>query len=148
MLRFLSILVISGASIALLSAWRRGRKPLSEARQGSQDRDAQRATENAPLAGVDQIAGAQGGTGPLTGPVLTTTSPAPPVAGQAPFQGDTDSDVVAEVLKTEPPPLARTAGVSPELSRIVAKAMRKNRDERYASAAQLLAELQKELKRS
>jgi serine/threonine protein kinase/TolB-like protein len=65
------------------------------------------------------------------------------IAGRAPFQGDTDSDVVAEVLKTEPPPLGRKSrGVSAELSRIVAKAMRKNRDERYASAAQLLAELQ------
>jgi serine/threonine protein kinase/tetratricopeptide (TPR) repeat protein len=64
------------------------------------------------------------------------------IAGRAPFDGDTDSDVVAEILKTEPPPLSEAApGVPPELARIVAKAMRKNRDERYESAAQLAADL-------
>jgi TolB-like protein/Flp pilus assembly protein TadD len=65
------------------------------------------------------------------------------IAGKAPFQGDTDSDVVAEVLKTDPPPLARAKrGVPGEFSQIVAKAMRKNRDERYESAAHLLTDLQ------
>jgi len=64
------------------------------------------------------------------------------LAGQAPFRGDTDSDVVAEILKTDPKPLTQAAsGVPPELSRIVARAMRKNRDERYESAAQMLSEL-------
>lgn len=64
------------------------------------------------------------------------------VAGRAPFDGDTDSDVMAEILKTEPPPLGEAAaGVPPELTRIVTRALRKNRDERQQSAAQLLAEL-------
>lgn len=64
------------------------------------------------------------------------------IAGRAPFDGETDSDVVAEILKTEPPPLSEAAaGVPPELSRLVARAMRKNRDERQESASQLLAEL-------
>ena len=64
------------------------------------------------------------------------------IAGHAPFRGETDSDIVAEILKTDPPPLAQAVpGVPVELSRIVAKAMRKNRDERQESAAQLLAEL-------
>lgn len=64
------------------------------------------------------------------------------VAGRAPFDGDTDSDVVAEILKTEPPPLGTAAsGVPPQLARIVARALRKNRDERQESAAELLAEL-------
>ena len=31
------------------------------------------------------------------------------IAGKPPFQGDTDSDVVAEILKTEPPPLTQAA---------------------------------------
>ncbi len=62
------------------------------------------------------------------------------VAGKAPFQGDTDSDVVAEILKTEPPPLAEAKpGAPPALSRIVSTAMRKKRDERYEDAAQMLA---------
>jgi len=64
------------------------------------------------------------------------------LAGQAPFKGDTDSDVVAEILKTEPQPLSQAVpGVPPELSRIVARAMRKNRDERYESAALMLDDL-------
>jgi TolB-like protein len=64
------------------------------------------------------------------------------VAGKAPFDGETDSDVVAEILKTEPPPLAgAAAGVPAELSRIVGRGLSKNREERYPSAAQLSAEL-------
>ena len=64
------------------------------------------------------------------------------LAGRAPFEGDTDSDVVAEILKTEPPLLSEVVpGVPAELSRIVAKALRKNRAERYDSSAQLLLEL-------
>jgi serine/threonine protein kinase len=64
------------------------------------------------------------------------------IAGRAPFEGETDSDVMAEILKTEPPPLEEAApGAPAELARIVAKAMRKNRDERYESAAQLAADL-------
>ncbi len=62
------------------------------------------------------------------------------IAGRPPFQGDTDSDVVAEILKTDPPPLAQAVpGVPAALSQIVVRAMRKNRDERYENAAQLLA---------
>ncbi|HUA57308.1 MAG TPA: protein kinase [Verrucomicrobiae bacterium] len=63
-------------------------------------------------------------------------------AGQAPFQGDTDSDVFAEILKTDPTPLRQIVpGVPMELSLIVSKAMRKNRDERYENAGQMLAAL-------
>ena len=64
------------------------------------------------------------------------------LAGKTPFQGDTDSDVVAEILKTDPPPLAQAApGVPAELSRIVARAMRKNREDRYQAAEEMLADL-------
>ena len=65
------------------------------------------------------------------------------IAGRAPFEGDTDSDVLAEILKTEPPPIEQVnPGVPRELTRIVCKAMRKNRDERYESAVQMLGDLQ------
>jgi len=64
------------------------------------------------------------------------------IAGRAPFEGDTDSDVVAAILMTEPPPLAEAVpGVPAELSRIVARAISKNRDDRHESAAQLRDEL-------
>jgi serine/threonine protein kinase/Tfp pilus assembly protein PilF len=64
------------------------------------------------------------------------------VAGKAPFEGATDSDVVAELLKTDPPPLDQVAAdVPPELSRILATAMCKDREGRYQDAAAMLAEL-------
>lgn len=49
-----------------------------------------------------------------------------------PFEGETPSDTLAAILKSEPLPLSRVApGVPSELNRIVTKALRKDRDERY-----------------
>jgi TolB-like protein len=63
-------------------------------------------------------------------------------AGRAPFHGDTDSDYMAEVLKTEPAPLSDfLPGVPPELAAIVSKAMAKDREQRYQSAAEFAADL-------
>lgn len=46
------------------------------------------------------------------------------VSGRIPFEGATQSDVMAEILKTDPPPLDRAApGVPPTMSRIVAHGM-------------------------
>jgi serine/threonine protein kinase len=54
------------------------------------------------------------------------------VAGRPPFDGKTNGDVMAAILRSEPPPLARFAPDAPaELERIVRKALRKNPDERY-----------------
>jgi serine/threonine-protein kinase len=65
------------------------------------------------------------------------------LSGRPAFNGDTDSDVLAEILKTDPPRLDRVAPAAPpELARIVAKAMEKDREQRYATAAELLADLQ------
>jgi serine/threonine protein kinase/tetratricopeptide (TPR) repeat protein len=62
--------------------------------------------------------------------------------GRAPFQGVTDSYVVAEILKTDPPPLNQVVpGMDVELTRIVAKAMCKDREHRHQNAGELLAEL-------
>lgn len=65
------------------------------------------------------------------------------LTGQAPFQGETTSDVIAEILKSEPVALATAVpGLSPQLEAIVQRAIRKNRDERYQSAADVLHDLQ------
>ena len=54
------------------------------------------------------------------------------LARRKPFEGDTPSDTLAAILKTEPQPLARvTHGVPSELVRIVNKSLRKDREERY-----------------
>lgn len=63
--------------------------------------------------------------------------------GVVPFQGQTGSDVLAGILKTEPLPLRRHSPDIPSaLQRIVRKALRKDREERY----QLVKELALDLK--
>jgi serine/threonine protein kinase/tetratricopeptide (TPR) repeat protein len=64
------------------------------------------------------------------------------VAGRRPFEGTTKSHVVVSILEKEPPPIARYAEeVPPELERIVAKALVKDRDERYQVVKDLLIDL-------
>jgi eukaryotic-like serine/threonine-protein kinase len=64
------------------------------------------------------------------------------VAGIKPFAGDTPSDVLAAVLKTEPPPVTRVAPEVPaELERIIKKSLRKDREERYQGVKDLLVDL-------
>ena len=54
------------------------------------------------------------------------------VAGCAPFERPTPSEVIALILEREPPPLTRYVRNVPErLQEIVGKALTKNRDERY-----------------
>ncbi len=63
--------------------------------------------------------------------------------GRAAFEGDTASDVIAEILKAEPRSPAEFAPeVPPEIERIIAKALCKDRDARYQSVGELLADLQ------
>jgi len=64
------------------------------------------------------------------------------VTGSVPFAGDTKSDVIASILKTQPPPLVHYAASVPrELEHIVSKALRKNREDRYQHIKDLLIDL-------
>jgi eukaryotic-like serine/threonine-protein kinase len=64
------------------------------------------------------------------------------VAGKKPFAGETPSDSLAAILKVDPAPLSRLAPETPaELERIVSKALRKDREERYQSVKDLLVDL-------
>jgi serine/threonine protein kinase len=64
------------------------------------------------------------------------------ISGHSAFQGDTDSDVIAAILKTDPPVLANYLPRVPnELSVIIQKAMCKDRDGRFADAGDLLSHL-------
>jgi serine/threonine protein kinase/DNA-binding winged helix-turn-helix (wHTH) protein/class 3 adenylate cyclase/alpha-beta hydrolase superfamily lysophospholipase len=69
--------------------------------------------------------------------------------GRTPFDGPTASDVMAAILEHEPPRLIHLLPGSPaELERIVSKALRKDREERYQTAKDLqldLKQLQQEL---
>src|SRR5262247_600581 len=64
------------------------------------------------------------------------------LAGRRPFEGATMSDMIAALLTTEPTPLRQgCAEAPPELERIVGKCMAKDREARYQSAEELIAEL-------
>jgi serine/threonine-protein kinase len=66
------------------------------------------------------------------------------VAGRLPFEGSTSSEVLASMLsEKEPQPLARYSREAPaELERIVSKALRKEREQRYQTTKDLLLDLQ------
>jgi serine/threonine protein kinase len=68
------------------------------------------------------------------------------IAGRPPFSGLTKSDVIAAILREEPLLLTRySKDVPPDLQRIVAKSLRKEREDRYQIAKDLLIDL-KDLK--
>jgi len=66
------------------------------------------------------------------------------VAGRLPFEGSNRNEIMASVLSDkEPQPLTRYSSEAPtELGRIVLKALRKNRDERYQTIKDMLLDLQ------
>ena len=65
------------------------------------------------------------------------------VAGRRPFAGQSSSEVLAGILEHEPAPLARFEPNTPlELQRIVGKALRKDREQRYQVMKDLLLDLQ------
>jgi len=64
------------------------------------------------------------------------------VGGIPPFRGETPSDCIASILRTEPPPLSGVLSDVPlKLESILQKALRKNRDERYQTIKEMLADL-------
>src|SRR5689334_3610363 len=64
------------------------------------------------------------------------------LARRKPFEGETPSDTLASILKTEPPSLSRVLpGVPPELTRIVTKCLKKDREERYQVVKDLWLDL-------
>src|ERR1700719_1333417 len=64
------------------------------------------------------------------------------VGGIPPFRGETPSDCIASILKTEPPPLSGVLSDVPlKLESILQKALRKKSDERYQAIKEMLADL-------
>ncbi|MDX2044442.1 MAG: alpha/beta fold hydrolase [Acidobacteriota bacterium] len=53
------------------------------------------------------------------------------LSGRAPFEGSTSSDVLVAILDREAPRLSQNLNIPAELERIVGKALRKDREERY-----------------
>jgi eukaryotic-like serine/threonine-protein kinase len=64
------------------------------------------------------------------------------VTGRCPFEGQTSSDVLAAILDRDPAPINQFTAEAPgELQRIVRKALRKSRDERYQVMQDLLLDV-------
>ena len=64
------------------------------------------------------------------------------LTGQPPFTGDTPVSVAYQHVREDPvPPSQKHAGISPELDAVVLKALAKNPDNRYQSAAEMRADL-------
>ena len=69
------------------------------------------------------------------------------LSGQLPFGGEHPAAIIYSILNEEPQPLARYNNkVSPELERMVSKALAKEKEERYQHLDDLLADLRREKK--
>ena len=65
-------------------------------------------------------------------------------AGRVPFEGTSFGDVISGILGKKPVPIARySPDVPAELERIIAKALAKDREERYQSIKELLIDLKR-----
>ena len=88
-------------------------------------------------------AGAWAGGGRAYGCLVARRGAVRDLPGRRPFDGPSNSDVIAAILEREPDRLARIApDTPPELQRIVGKALRKDREQRYQSMKDLLLDLQ------
>jgi tetratricopeptide (TPR) repeat protein len=66
------------------------------------------------------------------------------LTGRLPFRGDHEAAVIYSIMNTDPEPLATHRGDIPEdAQRVIDKALAKERDDRYASASDLLADLKR-----
>ena len=64
------------------------------------------------------------------------------VSGRLPFIGENDLDVVGSILHKEPRPLNQSARIIPhDVDQVIKKALRKNREERYQSMREVVADL-------
>jgi serine/threonine-protein kinase len=64
------------------------------------------------------------------------------VTGRPPFEGETTSDIIASILRSEPQPISSYLPDAPfELQRIVGKALRKDKEERYQTMKDMLVDL-------
>jgi serine/threonine protein kinase/Tol biopolymer transport system component len=64
------------------------------------------------------------------------------VTQRRPFEGETPSDTLAAILKTDPPPISEVMPEAPaELVRIINKTLKKDREQRYQVVKELLLDL-------
>ena len=59
------------------------------------------------------------------------------LTGRGAFRRDTPADTMSAILTSEPPDIARAAGISPALERIVRRCLEREREQRFQSARDL-----------
>ncbi|HJQ70409.1 MAG TPA: protein kinase [Blastocatellia bacterium] len=70
------------------------------------------------------------------------------IAGRKPFQGDTVVDIVASILNRQPEPLPSLAPEVPDrIDRVIARAMSKDKGDRYQTAREFMIALRKQKQR-
>ena len=66
------------------------------------------------------------------------------ITARPPFEGKTAGELIPLIISKEPPPLARYSNEAPDaLQWIVTKALRKDRDERYQTARDMMVDLRR-----
>ena len=63
------------------------------------------------------------------------------LSGVMPFKGGTPSDLIVSILERDPSPLTPSGTIPSELDWVLRKALRKDREERYQTARELLSDL-------
>jgi serine/threonine-protein kinase len=63
--------------------------------------------------------------------------------GRKPFDAPTAAALIAKIARCEYPPASAVAGTPKELDRVIARALAKRREDRFAGAAEMLGELEK-----
>ena len=63
------------------------------------------------------------------------------LGGARPFTGRTDHHVIVEILEKEPPHLGEPGSLPAEIERVLNRCLQKDREQRYASATDVLADL-------
>ncbi|HEX6199749.1 MAG TPA: serine/threonine-protein kinase, partial [Thermoanaerobaculia bacterium] len=64
------------------------------------------------------------------------------LGGRRPFDGDTLTTLVYQILHQPPPPMPLRPGLAPRLTEVVSRLLAKDRDERYGSAEEAVAALE------
>ena len=65
------------------------------------------------------------------------------VTGRVPFSGETSSHVIVSILEHEPPPVSDYINAPGELTRIISKALNKDRNQRYQKAKDFVSDLKR-----
>lgn len=68
------------------------------------------------------------------------------LAGTPPFDGETKSDIIAEIIKSEPRPISINPQTAPRLQDILRRALSKNPAERYSAAGEMQRQMEDVLK--